>query len=799
MGSKYKLQYILICFVCFLFTAQAFSQKNITISGYVSDKATGERLAGATVFATELNVGAACNAFGFFSLTIPKQETRIIFRFVGFKSLEFIINHLKDTILDIQLETNNLIGEVEVKAAPAESFLLSPVTGMHRLSAKEIGKIPVVLGEPDLLKAIQLLPGVSFATEGSTGFSVRGGSPDQTLIQLDGVPVYNVNHLWGFMSAFNNDAINDAKLYKGSLPARFGGRLSSVLDVSMKEGNLKKRTGTFSISPIAGRYTLEGPIIKDKASFMFSARTTWANLLLLTAQKLESQSGGEQILTYGFWDINAKTNWIINRNNRIYLSFYTGRDAFIMEDDSDNYSDYVKFSYNWQNLTSVLRWNHIFSPTLFANFSAYNSRFKQEYLNEFDKKGDEVYKGYNNLNDWTLKGDFDWLPGSLAKFKFGYQLSSKKFSPEIISYKSDSTTFELNKDIFTRNIISEIYVESEINLIEKLKGNIGLRGGFMATQHKTYFSLRPRASLRYLFSDAVSGKISYSRMKQYLHQLQNTTLGIPTELWVSSTDKIKTGTSNLFSAGIFWEPVSSYNFSAEVYYSQLHDVIRYKDGTLALKERDDSWENFVAVGNGKSYGMELMAEKNSGSLTGWIAYTLSKSTRQFDEINFGKTFPYAYDRRHQLNINANLQIGEKHKKRQWGKHSLRKNIDGSMVIKKDFSANFNYASGKNITLAEQEYQGIPLPLMEGSRYWTDWFATRSLLSEVNNYQMPAFHNLNLSYRIERQSIDKTIIWNFSVYNVYNRLNPWYYYKKGDKLKQITLFPIIPSISFTYKW
>ena len=464
MLSKYKIQFILITFVSLLFSFRGFTQETVTISGYVSDKNTGERLNGATVFAPELNIGTTCNNFGFFGLTIPKEEMKIIFRFVGFEIYEFNLHHFKDTVLDVQLETNNIVGEVEVKATSNENFLLSSEMSMHRLSAKEIGKIPVVLGEPDLLKAIQLLPGVSFANEGSTGFSVRGGSPDQTLIQLDGVPVYNVNHLWGFMSAFNNDAINEAKLYKGSLPARFGGRLSSVLNVSMKEGNLIKRTGTFSISPIAGRYTLEGPIVKDKASFIVSGRTTWANLLLLAAQRLENQNEGAQVLTYGFWDINAKTNWIINRNNRIYLSFYTGRDAFIMEDDSQNHSDYVKFSYNWQNLTSVLRWNHIFSPTVFANFSVYNSRFKQEYLNEFDKKGDEVYNGYNNLNDWSAKGDFDWLPGSLSEFKFGYQLSSQKFSPEIISYKSDSTSFELNKDIFTRNIISEIYVESEINI-----------------------------------------------------------------------------------------------------------------------------------------------------------------------------------------------------------------------------------------------------------------------------------------------------------------------------------------------
>ncbi len=784
----FKLQFIFVNLIFFNLIGlnEAFSQQNITINGYVCDASSGERLSGAAVYVSETGKGTTTNEYGFFSLTLPLAQTKIVFRFVGYEPFVFDVKVPKDTVLNVQLQTNNNIQEVKIKANPHENFLRSPSFGMHRLSAKQVDQIPAVLGEPDLLKAIQLLPGVSFSTEGSTGFSVRGGSPDQTLIQLDGVPVYNVNHLWGFMSAFNNDAISETQLFKGSLPAHFGGRLGSVLDVRMKEGNMKKRTGTFSISLISGRYTLEGPIVKDKVSFMVSGRTTWANQLLSAFQRLESQnSEGNQLLTYGFWDINAKTNWIINRNNRIYLSFYTGRDAFVTEDGSSRFQDYTKFSYNWQNLTSVLRWNRIFSPVLFANFSLYNSRFRQEYLNNFDKNGNEKYKGYNNLNDWSMKGDFDWLPQTGARFKFGFQLSNQKFSPEIISYKSDSTSFELNNDIFTRNIITEVYFESEMDILNNIKGNFGLRGGNLATQNNNYLSLRPRIALSYLFSEQVSGKVSYSRMKQYLHQLQNTTLGIPTELWVSSTDKIKPGTSDLFSTGLFWKPTGKYNFSAETFYTSLKNVIRYKDGTTALKEQGDSWEDYVVGGKGESYGLELMAEKTTGNLTGWIAYTLSKSTRQFDEINFGRTFPYAYDRRHQLNINANWFLGQKIKK--------------GTTVKKNLSGTFNFASGKYITLAEQEYQAVPLPLMEGSHYNAGWFATRSLINGVNNYQMPDFHNLNLSYRIERKSADKTIIWNFSVYNIYNRLNPWYYYKKGNQMKQITLFPVIPSISFTYKW
>ena len=781
MALRQSLIYIVSFFSILILSFPVFSQTNIQLSGFVTDSETGERLSGATLYFPETGKGIACNEYGFFSFSIPPLQTKVIFGFVGYEPFVLDIKGIKDTILDIKLKSNNNIEEVNVIASSGDRILFSTL-GMHKLSAKEVDRIPVILGEPDLLKAIQLLPGVSFATEGSTGFSVRGGSPANTLIQLDGVPVYNVNHLWGFMSAFNNDAISESRLYKGSLPARFGGRLGSVLDVRMREGNLKERTGTFSLSPISGRYTLEGPIARDKASFMLSVRKTWADIFMWTIQKLNS---GDQLQSYGFWDINAKANWIVNPKNRIYLSFYTGRDAFVVKTNGSNHNDYSLFSYNWQNLTSVLRWNHIFSSTLFGNLSVYNSRFRQEYLNRSDKNGQEEYKGYNNLNDLTFKGDFDWSPGTDVRIKFGYQFSIQKFNPEIISIKSDTTSLNLNTDIFTRSVISEIYFENEIGIIENLKGSFGLRGGNLRTQTKNYWSMQPRVALSYLFNEKVSGKISYSRMNQYLHQLQNTTLGIPTELWVSSTDNIKPETSNLFSTGLYWRPGLKCNFSAEIYYNSLQNVIRYKDGTTTLKERGESWEDYVVNGMGESYGLELMAEKSTGKLTGWIAYTLSKSTRQFNEINFGKTFPYAYDRRHQLNINANWFLKQKDK--------------NGTNIRKDLSATFSFASGKYMTLAEQEYQAIPLPLMEGTLSNTDWFVTRNLMNSVNNYQMPDFHNLSISYRIERKRADKIIIWSFSVYNVYNRLNPWYYYEKKGRLYQFSIFPIIPSVSFTYKW
>ncbi len=387
MDAKFIVRIFLFCSACTFFSVSAFSQKNVIVSGFVSDNATGERLSGATVFDVEKITGTNCNQFGFYSLSFPLGKSVLLFRFVGFDSKIVSLEIFKDTVLNISLTTNNIVGEVEVKAPPRANSLLSPTLGMHRLTGKEIEKIPAVLGEPDLLKAIQLLPGVSFATEGSTGFSVRGGSPDQTLILLDGVPVYNVNHLWGFMSAFNTDAISDAKLYKGSLPARFGGRFSSVLDVGMKEGNLKKQSGTFSFSPIAGHLTFEGPIVKDKASFMVSGRTTWANLLLLAAQRLENANGGGQVLSYGFWDINAKINYIFDQNNRVYLSFYTGRDAYMIEDGSRNHAITQNLAITGKTLPGFCVGTIFFRPFCLLIFRCTTAGSDKNILTSSTKKG----------------------------------------------------------------------------------------------------------------------------------------------------------------------------------------------------------------------------------------------------------------------------------------------------------------------------------------------------------------------------------------------------------------------------
>ena len=771
----------LISHLVFVYMANA--QTNITLSGYVSDAQTGERLPGASIVCEATRKGAATNSYGFFSLTLPRGETRVSVRYVGYNPETLLLKGLNDTTLNIGLMSHNLLGEVEVKATGVQAGEVTPALGINRLTAKSIEKIPVVLGEPDLLKSIQLLPGVSFASEGSTVFSVRGGSPDQTLILLDGVPVYNVNHLWGFMSLFNNDAISGATLYKGGLPARFGGRLSSVLDIKMKEGNLKEKAGTFTLSPVAGRYTFERPLIKDKASFIVSARKTWLDIPLLLVQKLGGE--GASAVTYGFWDINAKTNWIIGPRDRVYLSFYTGRDAFIHEDGASRDKDYFKFSYQWQNLTTVLRWNHVFGSKVFANFSAYNSRYRQEYFGKFGKRDKNYFRNYNQLADWSVKGDFDWFAGYGSHIRSGFLISFMKFNPSVSAYRDDSILVILNKGAGNSNFITEWYGEGDFELTRNLSAILGVRASIMQTEDNKYPSLHPRILMKYKISEIVTGQVAWSRMKQYLHQLQNTAMGIPAELWVASTSQAEPGSSDLLSAGVILNPRKGYEFSGELYWSQFKGLMQYRNGGHILQGRTDRWEDFVTLGEGASRGVELMAEKTTGTITGWVAYTLSKTDRRFEELNNGLPFPYSYDRRHHLNLYTTWFIGQN-------------NRDGK-TFRRNLSGNFNFASGNYITLATQTWQAMPIPLA-GSYYTvTVEGYGHELIENINDYQMPHFHHLNLSYQVERQSKEKTVTWNFSVYNVYNRLNPWYYYRKGNQLKQVSMFPIIPSISYTYKW
>lgn len=767
-------------FALLFFTGNSFAQEKITVSGYIQDKNSTEKLIGASVIIEGINKGTASNRFGFYSISIIPGKYNLRYSFVGYEPRIEVLDILKDTVINISLISDLTIDEITVTAQSKNpGILTSTETGANIVSIESIKRTPVIGGENDVLKTLQFLPGVKQSQEGTSGINVRGGSPDQNQILLDGVPVYNASHLFGFLSVFNSDAINQVKLYKGGIPARYGGRLSSVLDITMKEGNNQTPQGVVSVSPVSGRVTLEGPIKPDTSSFIISGRRTFLDIpvrigLLLTQPV---QAG------YYFYDYTAKANWKINSKNRIYFSSYLGKDRyFINYKEEGTKSDY---SYNWGNVTSVLRWNTEFSQKLFANFTGYYSHF---YNKQKIKLKDEETVNYNissGLNDFSLAGDFDYYPSPEHSVKFGFKTSFQSFSPQIIVLRGFESDTTYGKGVNQQATVYSLYAEDDFNLGSRLRLNAGVRADMYRTGEQNSFYFQPRFSARYLLSDVVSVKGSLSWTSQYLHLLSNTSIGLPTDLWVPSTTKIKPQEAWQTSLGLYFEPKPGLEFSVEGYYKKMENVIRFEQGASFLDSRQKSWEDNVITGEGLAYGSEFLVKKSTGKLTGWAGYTLSWSNRKFDELNNGKPFPYRYDKRHDLSVLGEYKFYD----------------DG--IDSKSFSFGFTFNTGYAVSIPDVKHHGLNILTERGDHGYLglfDYLETRVTYENPNNYRMPSFHHLDLGYHLTRQlSRFRSRTWSFTLYNVYNRLNPWYFYKKDENLRQVSLFPIIPSVSFTYKW
>lgn len=754
------------------------AQKSVTVNGFIEDAYTGERLIGATIWLENESIGSITNKYGYFSIKTKEGFSSFIVQYVGYSKSIVGMDIQSDTLVTFSLESSNVLPEVNVIQSNDTAFLLSPAMSTYNLLPSLVKTVPSILGEADIMKVAQMLPGVSMTNEGQAGLSVRGGSPDQTLILLDGVPVYNVNHLFGYLSTFNSEILSGSTLYKGGLPSAYGGRLTSVFDISTKDGNMNKKAGSYSIGTLAGSLSFEGPLIKEKVSYFLSARRTWLDLLLHLSQLMNY----EDELTYGFWDINAKLNWKIDKSDRLFLSFYTGRDAFQQNENNSFSGSNINYKIQWGNLTSVLRWNHIFSNALFVNTSLSYSLYQQEYKNFIDQADNSYFRGYNYLNDLTLKSDFSYNISNNHRFLFGYEASKQLLSPEVVELKDVDTLQALNSDTYIKSLIPSLYFEDQIILNNKTKMNIGLRASMYHVEKKNYWRVEPRLSLSYHLLQPFTIKASYSRMNQYLHMLSNTSIGVPVDMWVSSTSKIGPSFSNLYSVGFYFNKEKGMNFSGEFYYSDLHEIISYIEGAKYLQLSGCSWEDYVTMGNGEMYGAEFFAEKTTGRLNFWISYTLSWSNRKFTELNKGNSFPYKYDRRHQLKIYANYPLFELFKNGKHVSHSL--------------SSSFVFLTGSFMTFATQEYSGIDLPYNNSNYYW---FESRKYINEINNLQLPNFHHLDLSYNIKIQKGEKWNNWNFSIYNVYNHLNVYYYYKKDGEIKQVSYFPFMPSVTFTRRF
>lgn len=755
-----------LTFLPLLLGSYITAAQQVTISGYISDQKSGERLIGATVYVPEKNAGTATNAFGFYSLTLPADSFTVFIAALGYETDSRPVQATKNIAMDVSLRTAQKNQLKEVTVTGKEAIQNRTQMSSIDLPINTIKSLPAFLGEVDILKAIQLLPGVQAGSEGSSGLYVRGGSADQNLILLDGVPVYNASHLFGFFSVFNADAIKSVEVTKGGFPARYAGRLSSVIDINMKEGDKNDYHAEGGVGIVASRLTVEGPIQKGKSSFMLSGRRTYIDAL---AKPLLKDDVG-----YYFYDLNGKINFKLGRKDHLYLSGYFGNDKFHFNEEYDNY--FTKAGVKWGNATGVMRWNHQFGPQTFGNLTAYYARYKFGVTVEDGSTADSLNNDNfklaytSGIEDVALKYDIDYRPGAAHNIRAGISAISHNYTPGAMQMRVSLDTTRLDQEIYTHRVAGQeydVYVEDDIRFTSKLKANIGLHGTGFYIRSQLYTSLQPRLSARYLLSNELSIKASYAQMNQFIHLLTNSSIGLPTDLWVPATDRVPPMKSSQVAAGIAYMHPRGYEVSVEGYYKTMDNVIEYKEGA-AFTNPSVSWEDKIVSGKGWSYGGELFIQKKKGRFTGMLGYTLSWTNRKFDKLNEGKTFPYRYDRRHDFKIA--------------GVYNLSPRVE--------ISAEWVYGTGNAITLPISAYRGP-----DGSQV--------TIYGERNGYRMQAYHRGDVSVKFIRQKKRYERAWVLGVYNIYNRANPFYIYQTSrngkSEFRKASLFPVIPSISYQFKF
>ena len=797
--------------------------KQVTVSGFVRDKRSAESLIGASVYEAHSRVGTASNNFGFFSLTLPPGDITIRSSYIGYTSHQHILNGLeRDTVLAIELEPSASLEEVVITGQSNDKqSVLSTQMGALEINQQTIRSTPVMFGEADIIKTLQLTPGVSAGTEGTAGMYVRGGNVDENLFLIDGNPVYQINHIGGIFSAFNPEAISGMDFFKSGFPSRYGGRLSSVVDVHTKEGNMKEYHGSASIGLISGNLNFEGPIIKDRTSFNIGLRRTWLDVLsapaVAIANKITKKDGTRLRARYAFHDLNLKVNHIFNDRSRMYLSLYNGNDVlkggstdFPDQDSDNNYNYDSDVSLRWGNIMATAGWTYVFNNRLFGKvsgvFTRYHSRLRNTEHDVVGNEGDEDYSDSfrenetnTGITDFGLRTSFDYLPASAHHIRFGGDYLVHRFHPEYnrsVAYeKNEETSVEIGQE-FANDLLwgheAGVYAEDDWTLSSAVRLNAGLRFSLFNVQGKTYTGLEPRVSLRWLLDDNLSFKASYSRMNQYVHLISNSFISLPTDAWMPVTRKLKPLISDQVSAGFYYNLNKEYNFSVEGYYKTLDNLLEYRDGHT-FTPSFVNWEDKLTAGEGRSYGAEFMVRKETGRTTGWVGYGLSWSDRQFDELNQGARYPARFDNRHKLNIVVMHKISPK----------------------VELSAAWSYASGNHVTLSLENYyeNGTGSPTNNDNHYM-DASESIDYYEGRNNYQLPAYHRLDLGIKIYRpKKKGRMGIWTVSIYNVYSRMNPFMIYKSDKTVpdpgssygknvpvfKTIGIMPIIPSISYTYEF
>ena len=811
---------ILFLWLMSLFLSVATAQspsKSHTISGYVTDGKSQETLLGASVYDAATMKGAVTNNFGYYTLKLSEGQVDFRASFVGYEPHEAQFYLKNDTVINISLAQSNQLNEVTVTARAIESNVKGTQMSTIELPMMQLKKVPALFGETDVIKALQLLPGVQSGTEGSAGMYVRGGGPDENLILLDGVPLYNVNHAAGFFSAFNADAIKNVTLYKGNFPARFGGRLSSVVDVRMKDGDMYDYHGNVSIGLIASKVNVEGPIIKGKTSFNFSFRRTYYDLITAPLAnymiKHESEVANRKNSAwagYYFYDLNLKVNHKFSDKDRLFFSLYSGDDKVYAnmkyKEDLDDHVygigtglEKLNIDWKWGNRIAALRWNHVIQPNLFMNVTGAYTQYRHYMGAGFSSETTYPAQTYNEsmdlgihsgIYDYSAKADFDYKPFESHDIKFGAALTHHTYKPSTTAihmkeaennqagFVFDSTS----NDARIKALETDMYIEDNWDVNGFLKVNAGLHYSTFTVEHKTYQSLQPRFSARALLTENFSLKAGYAYMSQYIHLLSSNAISLPTDLWVPVTGSVVPMNAHQVAVGAFYD-WNGFEFSIEGYYKKMQNVMEYKDGASFFSLDQSDWQDKVVMGDGWSYGIELFAQKQVGKFTGWIGYTWAHANRLFDrpgqELNFGEVFPAKYDRRHDLNIVAMYEFNDRI----------------------DVGATWIYSSGNCATLPLQGYHGLGV-----------YHDVVDHIESRNNYRFNSYQRLDLVANFHKQKKHGERIFSINIYNTLCHNNPFIVYPRdydvynGDgtttkikTLRQICIFPIIPTVSWQYKW
>lgn len=789
-----------IVFVLFhLIVVAAKAEEKFTISGYINDISTGEILIGSTVYVEEISSGAQTNVYGFYSLTLPAGKYTLDYRYIGYVTKIMEVDLTKDEQINIELSSEDVqLEEIVIRGTPDDKNVTSSEMSMVELDIKTIKKIPAFLGEVDVIKSLQLLPGVSTVGEGASGFNVRGGSVGQNLVLLDEAPVYNSSHLLGFFSVFNPDAVKDVKLYKGGIPARYGGRIASILDIRMKDGNAKKFGVQGGVGTIFSRIAIEGPTVKDKGSFILAARRSYIDIL--ARPFTDVLSDGSQL---NFWDLTFKTNYKFNQNNTVFLSGYMGRDKFLFDANQ---------GFSWGNKTATIRWNHLFGDRLFSNFTTFFSDY--DYSLAFGETEFDRFEWKSRIRTINFKPEFTYFINSSNELTFGADLIYYKFNPANAVGVSDGVSADISLEK-KYGLESALFIGNETKFSNAISAQYGLRlSNFQylgpgnvyewettepgerktlvsATRAEKYESiasytnLEPRASMKIQTGPKTSFKLSYNRMSQYIHLISNTTASNPLDVWRPTTNNIEPQIGDQYAVGIFknFGPNNDYEFSVEGYYRDTRDQIEYIDGADILI--NEFLEADLLSGVGRAMGLEFYLKKNTGKLNGWVSYTVGKTELKVDGINNSEWYPTRFDQRHNLKVVGYYELSPR-----W-----------------TLSANFTYLSGTPTTFPTDRFTQ------------QDYLIPYNALDSRNNVRIPNFHRLDVSatwygkkYRKNGKLRKNSDYWVFGFYNVYARKNPFsIYFSQGTErpvagqpietfATQVSIIgTIIPAISYNFNF